>query len=678
MATTAIIRCGIPDHDQGEFASLQDHQRWEVLDLLDIFRDASTTPSWRSELMAVASRNEGRPGWSFKSLERKYYALRDTRDWRSLINKSKLCGGSKTKLTKKVIDYWHGLYNAAMRSGKSAWLRLCNNYRNGEMIGDENWRTEWQRNPALCHEPMPSKCPPGMPLPDAWSYHNIMRYKPNEVETVAARKGRHAAKKFVSQVHTTRANLPVGAQYEFDDMWHNVEVYIPGDPKPVRPLELACIDISSAMKVALGLKPRKTDPITGKRENLREGDMRYIVAHVLCNIGYHPDGCILFVEGGTATLRDQMQKLLHELSGGKITVSKSGVDRTVMMGKWGYDSKGNPDHKSHIESSHNLYQNRLDSLPGYTGSNSRLDKPEDHQSLMRVVDKMLAAQCQLPPDLAERLRFPILDWTTFSDVVHEIYEQIAWSNDHSLEGWHNRTERQFKLHPADIWHSESAFFGLPKTKQAELAPLIAGANITRQARLSRAQVWAQGQADLIRLPDYAAFLICGEDLAAPCNCPANGEITFVDRDKDQAPMIYNIGRCTDANGNRVDLKEGKQYLWMINPFDTRTVFVSDTYGSYIGKCERIIAVDRANLEEIGEAIGRSRKDLATALQPFNTRAAKQAVRQAHIDSQNAALLNEGRKRLLQQHPGAAATTEETDNPYATIPDWSDLSEIIPD
>ena len=75
----------------------------------------------------------------------------------------------------------------------------------------------------------------------------------------------------------------------------------------------------------------------------------------------------------------------------------SGVDRQVLLGKWGYDTKGNPDHKSHIESAHNLYQNRLDSLPGYTGSNSRLDKPEDHQALMRVVDKMLAAQCQLPP-----------------------------------------------------------------------------------------------------------------------------------------------------------------------------------------------------------------------------------------------------------------------------------------
>ena len=220
---------------------------------------------------AVAAANEGRRGWSFKSLERKYYALRDTRDWRSLINKSKLCGGSKTKITNKVKKYWHTIFDNHMRSGKTAWLDLCNRYRNGEMIGDENWRTEWMRNQRLCHEPMPSKCPPGMPLPEAWSYQNMMRYKPPQVEIVAARRGRHAAKKFVSQVHTTRANLPVGAQYEFDDMWHNVEVYLPGDPKAVRPLELACIDISSAHKVAFGLKPRKTDPITGRRENLREG-----------------------------------------------------------------------------------------------------------------------------------------------------------------------------------------------------------------------------------------------------------------------------------------------------------------------------------------------------------------------------------------------------------------------
>lgn len=648
MATAAIIRCGIPQHDQTEFVSLQEHQRWEVLDLLDIFQNASRTPSWRNDLKAVAAANAGRRGWSFKSLERKYYALRETRDWHSLINKTKLCGGSKTKLTKKVLEYWHTLYDKSMRSGYSSWVRLCNQYRNGEMIGDENWRTEWQRNSRLCHDPMPNKCPAGMTLPEAWSYHNMMRYKPKQVEIIAARKGRHAAKKYVSQVHTTRANLPVGAQYEFDDMWHNVEVVVPGQHKPVRPLELACIDISSAHKVAFGLKPRKINPVTGKRENLREEDMRFIVAHVLCNIGYHPDGCILFVEGGTATLCGRLQKLLSELSGGLITVSMSGVDRKVLLGKWGHDTKGNPDHKSHIESSHNLYQNRMDHLPGYTGSNSRLDKPEDHEALMRVVDKMMAAQFQLPPDLASRLRFPILDWDTFSAVVHEIYEQIAWSNDHKLEGWDKRTEKQFKLHPAGIWRSESAYQALPRKMQLELDPLIASTNVTRKARLSRKQWFNRGKDKLIKLPDYAACLICGEDMAEPRNCPATGEIIFIDKEKDPAPMIFNISTCVDANEQPVQLLEGKQYLWMINPFDTRVAFVQDTFGCYIGKCTRIEAVDRADLEAIGHEIGRSRKDLEKALKPFNTRQVRKAVLQTAINDHNTQLLDEGTTRLLEE------------------------------
>ena len=104
----------------------------------------------------------------------------------------------------------------------------------------------WQGLPSLCHQPMPARCPAGMPLPPGWSYHNLMRRQPRLIERLVARQGRHAARKATSRVHTTRADMPIGSQYEFDDMWHNTKVMFPGFPKTVRPLELACIDIASA------------------------------------------------------------------------------------------------------------------------------------------------------------------------------------------------------------------------------------------------------------------------------------------------------------------------------------------------------------------------------------------------------------------------------------------------
>ena len=640
--TQIITGTCVPERDAAEFARLPDALKWEVLDLLETFRAAAAAPRPRAALAAAAERNGHKPGWSLKSLERKYSALRNAGDWRALVNRAKTVGEGKSEwITPAVEEAWRGCCDNHPRSMKSAYIELCAMYKAGQKIGDVDWRIVWQALPHLRSTPMPAACPPGMPLPPGWSYWNMMRHKPRRIETVAARLGPHAARKFSARVHTTRENLLPGQQYEFDDMWHNTKVVCRGYPKAVRPLELACIDIASANKVAFLLKPRMEDE-TGKRQNITEADMRFLVAHVLCNIGYHKDGCLLLVEGGTAAIRERMQKVLSELSGGLITVSTSGVDRQIPLGKWGYDTKGNPDHKAHIESWHNLAQNRLDALPGYTGSNARLDKPEDHDALCKVVDKMLAAACTLPPELAERMRFPVLDWSTFCDVVHEVYDQIAWSSDHTLEGWHARTERQWRVHPADLWHGEAEFLALPQDVQDRLAPLVAIPGNTQVARKSRARVWQDGQRDLVRLPDWAVTMICGDDLAQARPCPAVAEVVFVDQDIESGrPQVYRLSTCVGPDGQRVQLKEGETYLWTVNPFDPRRVFVKDTWGRYIGRCDRVDTVDRADLDSVGREIGKARRELAEAIAPVARRGAKKARAMIADMRTNAALLREG-------------------------------------
>ena len=642
------IKVSIARDDAAEFAALPEKVKWRVLDLKEILEAASEAPRPRVALMEAATLNahKGR-GWSMKQLERLYYALRDTRDWRVLVDKAKTAGGPKSVwITPAVEEAWKTYCDQAMRSYKSAWIRMVADYRLGKPVGDVDWRKVWQELPELCHQPMPGQCPPNMPLPQGWSYHNLMRRQPRQIERAAARLGRHAAKKFSAQVHTTRAEMPVGSQYEFDDMWHNTEVIFPGFPKAVRPMELACIDISSAHKVAYGLKPRLEDA-AGKRRNLTEKDMRFLLTHVLCNIGFHKGGCTLFVEGGTATIQKRLKQVLKEISGGLIKVSVSGVDRVIPLGRWGHDTRGNPDHKAHIESWHNLAQNRLDSLPGYTGSNSRLDKPEDHEALMKVVDATLAASCVLPPELAAKLRFPVLDWQTFEAVVREVYEQISWSNDHQLEGWEGRTTRQWKAHPADMWHGEAEYMALPEEVRAALAPIVAQEGFSRVAKLSRREVWEQGRGDLVTLPDHAISSICGIDLAVARECPS-AEIVFVDKEVDDRPMIFRLSTCVDARGCPVALEERKTYLWLVNPFDPRKVFVQDTYGKYVGKCLRADQVNRLDIEEIGHEIGRARKELDTALLPLQRRAAAAAKTMiANFDS-NAKMLREANGALAAQ------------------------------
>jgi hypothetical protein len=674
MGAAVQIRAGIPAHDAATFAALPDGVKWDVLDLLDTCREASRAPRPRAYLAEVAARKGHLRGWSFKSLERKFYRLLDTRDWKELIDGAKTPGNGKSEfITPAVAEAWKGYCDRHPRSYKSAWIEMAADYRSGAMVGDVDWRRFWAADDRLKDQPMPSRCPPGMPLPDGWSYHNLMRHQPKQIEQDAARLGRHAARKLAPRVLTTRSELPVGAQYEFDDMWHNCVVVYPGQAKAVRPLELACLDISSGHKVAFGLKPR-TEDADGKRRNLTEADMRFLVAHVLINVGFHRDGCLLLAEGGTAAIKERLKKVLHEVSGGLIRVSTSGVDRVVPLGKWGYDPKGNPDHKSHLESHHNLAQNRLDNLPGYLGSNSRLDKPEDSDALVKVVDKMLAAQVVLPPELARKLVFPVLDWQTFSAVVHEVYAQIGASNDHRLEGWQGRTERQWKAHPADLWHSERDFEFLPQEARNALAPILQQPGMTRVAPLSRRQVWEAGQADLVRLPDWTVTLICGQDLAKPRPCPECAEIVFEDAESG-GELVYKLDRCVGVDGAPVALKEGEPYLWLVNPFDPRAVFVTDTWGRYVGRCPRYDRIDRADLAAIGLQVGHARKALDAALAPLARRGREAARNQLSAMERNAETLGAGRAALDAGAAAEKAVSEERRDATRGV-SLSDLADSI--
>jgi len=65
-------------------------------------------------------------------------------------------------------------------------------------------------------------------------------------------------------------------------------------------------------------------------------------------------------------------------------------------------------------------------------------------ALCATVDKMLAARDMIPEELAEKLKFPVLDFRTFHDVVDAVYNDIFDTRDHGLEGWEKRMVRQWR------------------------------------------------------------------------------------------------------------------------------------------------------------------------------------------------------------------------------------------
>ena len=572
MKVTTTVGTGIsatiPKCDLGEFARLDDDVKYEVLDLLQVMKVCLADPSMAlCHLATVADQNGHRRGWSYKTLESKYYAFRLSADWHKLVNKAKQKGLGKSKwMTDAVAEHWRTLCMRHFRSYRSAYIELCAEYKAGSRIGDVDWRAVWAEHPDLCHQPLPPKVPGDMPLPEGWSYKNFMRHKPLKIEELGARQGRNAAKALSTHVRTTRRGMEPGMQYMFDDLLHDCKVRV--EKQDVRVWELACLDVASGHKVAYGLKPNLWDDIAKAKVNLRERDMRFLLAHVLINVGYHPDGCELHLENGTASINKRMDLLLDDLSGGAIRVARAGIDKQVAcLAQWGAKGGGNPNAKAHLESHHNLVHNRLDSVPGQTGNNARLNAPEDTAALEKMTHSLIQVADAMPPDLARRLAFPIWDMQLFREAVEETYKQIACRREHALEGWQDRMERVWRTSITEPWRGEAAWWALSEAERAALTPIIMRDGHHDILRKSPAHVWLEGMPKLVRLPDYAFAMLCGKDLAEKRPCPATGEIIFVDKTIDEEPMRYRLQSCVDEYGARVDLVEGCNYNWLINPFD---------------------------------------------------------------------------------------------------------------
>ncbi len=641
--TGAGIAAGIPKSDLGEFARLDDDVKFEVLDLLEVMRICVADPSMAlCQLSATADRNGHRRGWSYKSLERKWYAFRDSGDWHCLVNRAKQTGLGKSRwMTDAAVEAWRTLCMRHFRSYHSAYIELCAEYKAGSRIGDVDWRAVWAEHPDLCHLPLPAKPPPDMPLPEGWSYKNFMRHKPKLIEELGARRGRNAAKALSTHVRTTRHGMEPGQQYMFDDLLHDNKVLF--EKQLVRVWELACLDVASGHKVAFGLKPNIWDDQAKAKVNLRERDMRFLLAHILVNVGYHPDGCELHVENGTASLNQRMDLLLKDLSGGAVRVARAGVDKQVAsLAQWGAKGGGNPNAKAHLEAHHNLVHNRLDNLPAQTGNNARLSAPEDTAALESVTRRLILASEAMPPDLARQLLFPVWDFPLFGRALDEVYLRIASRREHALEGWQGHMERQWRTSITEEWRSEAEWATLSDADRAALAPLIMREGCHQIGRKSPIQVWQAGAPKLARLPDYAFAMLTGKDLAERRACPATGEIIFIDRSIDPEPMIYRLQTCVDERGARVDLEEGREYYWLINPFERRSAFVLGERGDYVGRVDRNTAVPRMDTEEIGKAIGRAQRDLAERLEPLARRGAQIVKARKDMIDHNAELLRQAK------------------------------------
>lgn len=538
---------------------------------------------WVAELAAVSRPIQAslaaiaeRQGVSLVSARRRYDAWR-RRGWRGLVNRNK--SREHAGLPREFIEYWRGLCQANGRKCRPAYREFVRQWRAGEPI-------------------------PGMPpdasrrfLPRGYTYANLLRFAPTKFELIACRIGRSAAAVYRPKVFTTRAGLAVGEFIVFDDVWHDFEVVMLGQRGPRRLLQLHALDLFSGCQFARGMKPRVKDE-EGKATNLNEEEMLFLVASVLEEYGYRAEGCTLMVEHGTAALSEDVERALHDLTGGKLLVDRSGIEgASAFAGQYLGRSKGNFRFKAALESLHNLLHNEtanMRQLPGQTGSLSRTNAPEELHGRERHAELLLRVMESLPVAIRQQLALPFVEVTRAIGMVNEICERINCRTEHDLEGWVEAglTTVEFDV-PGVGRLPQHAVLSLPADRRAAVESVATPV----PRRLSPREVFDLGKPRLTRFrPEQTAKLLYGRT-AREVSVGNDHIIAFEDVLISPSPLRFLAHHWAP----------GTKFEAVLNPWSPERLHLFDARGRWIGQVNAWQTISRNDPEALHRQMGAAAK-----------------------------------------------------------------------
>jgi len=539
----------------------------------------------------------------WQTVYRRFRQYSATGDWRALLDKRHAVAlwerAESIGLPKAFVEYLREQAERNQRTSGAAIRKILRQWQRW-YAGDQTARIPGYDT---CPPPAPGTYPP---RPAGWSEKNLYRHLSSKFELTAARIGRCAAAAHRPLVFTTRRHLWPASHYLFDDLWHDNFVNILDTQRTGRPLEFHALDLWSACKIGWGFFLRSEDEVTGKMDALTESGMRFLLAAVLMRHGYHASrGTTLVVEHGTAAIRDDLERLLHDISGGKITVQRAGIQGDpAVVGQYAGRPKGNFRFKAALESLGNLIHNELADIPGQTGL-SVASRPEEIHGMLRYNDALLNALIALPPERAARLKFPILEFSDWQSIASEIYQLINHRTDHQLEGWAaHTTPVQFRAQDG----------------QPEI----------RLRRLSPAEVWAPARKQLTRLQTHQIALILYRDFLAITRRVRTHQFIFEAREISPDPLRYVATELTD----------GEKYDVILNPFAPELLWVFDARGRFIRTCERLDIPGREDIEAVQRAMGRAAHIEATLLRHVARRGRRLALERIRLARENAAALSD--------------------------------------
>ena len=569
---------------------LPDRARLELVDMLAALdRIRSSPPSKRRDIArAIAMENPGRQGWSASRLINKYYDVAKA-GWEAALNKA-VAGRmywcvEDAALPPTFISYFQTLCERNQRCSSQAMKALYRQWR--------AWRAG-QANASVPGYQEPPDPRPDTGLPEGWTARNLRRYSPTKREIVRARIGNSTAAELLPSVITTRAGLDVGEYYVIDDHEFNLKVNFVGQIKAMRPRMLGALDIRSGHVFARGFKPTLWDETEEKKRVLTERDTKWLVAHILCNIGYRPEGTVFVTEHGLAVIRKEFAARILSVTGGAVTVAKSGIIGVGQMpGQHEGKGGGNPRFKAHLESMWNAVDNIFADLGGQTGKD-RDHAPEQLHGIDRENRQLLQAAAALPVDVTSQIRWTVLTWHEFLAAALDRFHALDHDHSHELEGWEEcgHIAKEFRLTSEQSWLPVSDLAHIDDAKRE----IILSAAQMRARRWSRHEAWHSGARRLLRVPFALISDLLGPDFALKVKV-RKMMIEIMDRELGPSPFHY-IARFGDQI-----IEDGQQLTCFLNPHDPRQLVAYDERGRCLGCAEPWQRVCRSDAESVGRQIG---------------------------------------------------------------------------
>lgn len=655
----------IPPNDAPDFANLGDDCRAEIRQWLRAFHALVHLPE-KAKISAAIDGVARSLNVSSKTARRKWDAFRATitserpcGDFRALINRAKYPSAVE-KLPTDFISFWKKLCESNQRKCKPAWRALIRGWkkqlfvlRDGTILtecpGYDDWPT----------------ADPETGIPDGWSYRNLIRpgNKPTRAELTAMRQGLGAAvAKHVGKIATTRADLWVMSHIQIDDVKRDMKALLISRNQTVTIEELGMLDLFSGDRFMVHRRPAYVE--NGTKNTIKERETRFLIASWARNVGFSPRGTEFIAELGRAAVRLPLEEFLKEHSGECVTVRRAGITgrEQAIAGYWGRGG-GNPRHKPHLESHHNLLHNEAADLPAATGHDR--NPPEWLHGLEALTAGVCKALATLPPERAALMMAPMAEYWQLLSLLAEIDRLIAFRTDHELEGYHDAklTVTEFREDPNDdnAWLALPDFLALPQGRQQLIAAAaLADQRYRRARKLAPREVLVRGTQDLIRFPDHVIALMfadksLGDDLRENRRVTSEGEFEIANQLAEPEAMRF-LGTVTDSTGATVTLKEGNIYGTVLNPWDTSALWVyapsrsGGSGGGFIGTAKRKPRLSR--LSDAGticapgelstpmkHALGNREAQIAKLVAPLRERHSDIVAHIHELQRHNAAVIN---------------------------------------